>query len=110
VQKGQLEAAEALGLSRYDSLRLIILPQALRVMLPPLASQYLNLVKNSSLAAAIAFPDLVLVFSGTAINITGQAVEIMAMVMLVYLLLSLSISAVMNRYQKKTLHYLGQRS
>lgn len=110
VQKGQLEAAQALGLSRYDALRLIILPQALRVILPPLTSQYLNLVKNSSLAAAIAFPDLVLVFSGTAINITGQAVEIMAMVMLVYLVLSLSISAVMNRYQKKTLHYLGQRS
>lgn len=110
VQKGQLEAAEALGLSRYDALRFIVLPQALRVMLPPLASQYLNLVKNSSLAAAIAFPDLVLVFSGTAINITGQAVEIMAMVMLVYLLLSLSISAVMNRYQKKTSHYLDQRS
>lgn len=110
VQKGQMEAAQALGLSRWNAMRLIILPQALRVILPPLTSQYLNLVKNSSLAAAIAFPDLVLVFSGTAINITGQAVEIMAMVMLVYLLLSLSISAVMNRYQKKTLHYLGQRS
>ncbi|HYX35569.1 MAG TPA: ABC transporter permease subunit [Oligoflexus sp.] len=110
VQKGQMEAAQALGLSRWNSMRLIILPQALRVILPPLTSQYLNLVKNSSLAAAIAFPDLVLVFSGTAINITGQAVEIMAMVMLVYLVLSLSISAVMNRYQRKTLHYLGQRS
>jgi general L-amino acid transport system permease protein len=110
VQKGQMEASQALGLMRLDAMRLVILPQALRVILPPLTSQYLNLVKNSSLAAAIAFPDLVLVFSGTAINITGQAVEIMAMVMMVYLLLSLSISAVMNRYQKKTLHYLGQRS
>jgi general L-amino acid transport system permease protein len=110
VQKGQREAAQALSLSRFDTLRLVILPQALRVILPPLTSQYLNLVKNSSLAAAIAFPDLVLVFSGTAINITGQAVEIMAMVMLVYLSLSLMISAAMNLYQKKTLHYLGQRS
>ncbi|WP_141732072.1 amino acid ABC transporter permease [Oligoflexus tunisiensis] len=110
VQKGQMEAAQALGLSRFDTMRLVILPQALRVILPPLTSQYLNLVKNSSLAAAIAFPDLVLVFSGTAINITGQAVEIMAMVMLVYLVLSLTISAAMNHYQKRTLHYLGQRS
>jgi general L-amino acid transport system permease protein len=110
VQKGQMEASQALGLSRLDSMRLVILPQALRVILPPLTSQYLNLVKNSSLAAAIAFPDLVLVFSGTAINITGQAVEIMAMVMMVYLVLSLSISAGMNRYQRKTLHYMGQRS
>lgn len=110
VQKGQMEASQALGLTRLDTMRLVIIPQALRVILPPLTSQYLNLVKNSSLAAAIAFPDLVLVFSGTAINITGQAVEIMAMVMMVYLLLSLTISAVMNRYQKRTLHYLGQRS
>lgn len=110
VQKGQMEASQALGLTRLDTMRLVILPQALRVILPPLTSQYLNLVKNSSLAAAIAFPDLVLVFSGTAINITGQAVEIMLMVMMVYLLLSLIISAAMNRYQKKTLHYLGQRS
>lgn len=110
VQKGQMEASQALGLTRLDTMRLVILPQALRVILPPLTSQYLNLVKNSSLAAAIAFPDLVLVFSGTAINITGQAVEIMAMVMMVYLLLSLIISTAMNRYQKKTLHYLGQRS
>ncbi len=110
VQKGQMEASQALGLTRLDTMRLVIIPQALRVILPPLTSQYLNLVKNSSLAAAIAFPDLVLVFSGTAINITGQAVEIMAMVMMVYLLLSLTISTVMNRYQKRTLHYLGQRS
>jgi general L-amino acid transport system permease protein len=110
VQKGQMEASQALGLSRFDTMRLVILPQALRVILPPLTSQYLNLVKNSSLAAAIAFPDLVLVFSGTAINITGQAVEIMAMVMMVYLILSLTISAAMNRYQRKTLHYLGERS
>ncbi len=108
VPKGQMEAAQALGLSRWISLRLIILPQALRVILPPLTSQYLNLVKNSSLAAAIAFPDLVLVFSGTVLNLTGQAVEIMGMTMLVYLVLSLTISTLMNRYQRKTLHYLGE--
>lgn len=105
VPRGQREAAEALGLSRGDTLRLIVFPQALRVIVPPLTSQYLNLTKNSSLAAAIAFPDLVLVFAGTALNVTGQAVEIMALTMLVYLVISISISALMHRYQRRVLRY-----
>jgi general L-amino acid transport system permease protein len=105
VPKGQREAAGALGLSRFDTLRLIILPQALRVVLPPLTSQYLNVTKNSSLAAAIAFPDLVLVFAGTALNVTGQAVEIMAMTMLVYLVISLSISYLIHCFQMRVLRY-----
>ncbi len=107
VAPGQREAAQALGLSSFDTLRLIILPQALRVILPPLTSQYLNVTKNSSLAAAIAFPDLVLVFAGTALNVTGQAVEIMALTMAVYLLISLLISFAMHVFQKQVLHYEG---
>ena len=101
VSHGQTEAALALGLTRSHTLRLIIIPQALRVIIPPLTSQYLNLMKNSSLAAAIAYPDLVLVFAGTALMQTGQAVEIIAMTMGVYLSLSLGISALMNWYNKK---------
>jgi len=83
------------------TLRLVIVPQALRVIIPPLTSQYLNLTKNSSLAAAIAYPDLVLVFAGTALMQTGQAVEIIAITMAVYLTISLVISALMNWYNKK---------
>jgi general L-amino acid transport system permease protein len=79
----------------------VIIPQALRVIIPPLTSQYLNLTKNSSLAAAIAYPDLVLVFAGTTLMQTGQAVEIIAMTMAVYLTLSLIISTIMNWYNKK---------
>lgn len=105
VAKGQREAAAALGLSSFDTLRLVIFPQALRIIIPPLTSQYLNLTKNSSLAAAIAFPDLVLIFAGTALNITGQAVEIMALTMLVYLVISLLISAFMHSYQRRVLRY-----
>ncbi len=105
VAKGQREAALALGLSPFDTMRLVIFPQALRVIIPPLTSQYLNLTKNSSLAAAIAFPDLVLIFAGTALNITGQAVEIMALTMVVYLVISLMISAFMHSYQRRVLRY-----
>ena len=101
VSHGQTEASLALGLRRSQTLRLVIIPQALRVIIPPLTSQYLNLTKNSSLAAAIAYPDLVLVFAGTALMQTGQAVEIIAMTMGVYLSLSLGISALMNWYNKK---------
>ena len=101
VSHGQTEASLALGLKRGQTLRLVIVPQALRVIIPPLTSQYLNLTKNSSLAAAIAYPDLVLVFAGTALMQTGQAVEIIAMTMGVYLTLSLGISALMNWYNKK---------
>jgi general L-amino acid transport system permease protein len=101
VSHGQTEAARALGLRNGPTLRLVIIPQALRVIIPPLTSQYLNLTKNSSLAAAIAYPDIVLVFAGTALMQTGQAVEILSITMAVYLLLSLLISGVMNWYNKK---------
>jgi general L-amino acid transport system permease protein len=100
IGRGQREAAQALGLNRVQTLRLVILPQALRVIIPPLTSQYLNLTKNSSLAAAIAFPDLVLIFSGTVLNQTGQAVEVIALTMAVYLTISLAISLLMNWYNK----------
>ncbi|NIR31591.1 MAG: amino acid ABC transporter permease [Gammaproteobacteria bacterium] len=101
VSKGQTEAAYALGLRPNLTLRLVIIPQAMRVIIPPLTSQYLNLTKNSSLAAAIAYPDLVLVFAGTVLMQTGQAVEIIAITMGVYLTLSLLISGFMNWYNKK---------
>lgn len=101
VSHGQTEAAYALGLRPGPTLRLVIIPQALRVIIPPLTSQYLNLTKNSSLAAAIAYPDLVLVFAGTVLMQTGQAVEVIAITMGVYLTISLLISAFMNWYNKK---------
>ncbi|MCU0837852.1 MAG: amino acid ABC transporter permease [Rhodospirillales bacterium] len=100
VSHGQTEAGLALGLSRGLVTRLIVLPQALRVIIPPLTSQYLNLTKNSSLAVAIGFPDLVSV-ANTAINQTGQAVEGVAIIMAVYLTISLSISAFMNWYNQR---------
>jgi general L-amino acid transport system permease protein len=98
VHAGQMEAGASLGLPRGSSLRLIVVPQALRVILPPLTSQYLNLTKNSSLAVAIGYPDLVSVFAGTTLSQTGQAIEILAITMGVYLLLSLVTSAIMNFY------------
>ena len=101
VDKGQTEAAYSLGLKPSWTTRLVIVPQALRVIIPPLTSQYLNLTKNSSLAAAIAYPDLVAVFAGTALNQVGQAVEIMGMTLAVYLFLSLFISFIMNWYNSK---------
>lgn len=101
VPKGQLEAAHALGLKQGVILRKIVIPQALRVIIPPLTSQYLNLTKNSSLAAAIGYPELVSVFAGTALNQTGQAVEIIVITMSVYMVISLSISVGMNIYNKK---------
>lgn len=101
VTHGQTEAARALGLRNGQTLRLIIIPQAMRVIIPPLTSQYLNLTKNSSLATAIGYPDLVAVFMGTTLNQTGQAVEIVAMTMAVYLFISLVISMIMNWYNKK---------
>ncbi|MBI3453781.1 MAG: amino acid ABC transporter permease [Rhodospirillales bacterium] len=100
VSYGQTEAALALGMRRGFVLRLIILPQALRVIVPPLTSQYLNLTKNSSLAVAIGYPDLVNI-ANTTINQTGQAVEGIAIIMAVYLTVSLSISAFMNWYNRK---------
>lgn len=100
VNKGQLEAASSLGLKPSLSLRLVVIPQALRVIIPPLASMYLTTVKDSSLAAAIGYPDLVLVFAGTALLQSGQAVEVMAMTMGVYMVSSFTISGVMNWYNK----------
>ena len=101
VSHGQWEAAQSLGLTRWQNLRLVVIPQALRVIIPPQTSQYLNLIKNSSLATAVGYPDLVALFAGTALNQTGKAVEIIFMTMLVYLLLSLATSALMNWYNKK---------
>lgn len=101
VSKGQTEAAYSLGLQPNLTLRKVIIPQALRVIIPPLTSQYLNLTKNSSLAAAIAYPDLVLIFAGITLNQTGQAVEVIGITMAVYLTISLSISLFMNTYNKR---------
>jgi general L-amino acid transport system permease protein len=98
VHKGQMEAGASLGLSRGSTLRLIVVPQALRVILPPLTNQYLNLTKNSSLAVAIGYPDLFSVFAGTALSQTGQAIEIISITMGVYLLISLVTSAIMSFY------------
>jgi general L-amino acid transport system permease protein len=100
VPKGQTEAAQALSLSRGQRLRLVVLPQALRVMIPPLTSQYLNLTKNSSLAVAIGYPDLVSV-SNTTLNQTGQAIEAIVLMMAVYLTLSMAISGLMNWYNHR---------
>jgi general L-amino acid transport system permease protein len=98
VHRGQMEAGASLGLSRGKALRLIVVPQALRVILPPLTNQYLNLTKNSSLAVAIGYPDLFSVFAGTTLSQTGQAIEIIAITMGVYLLISLVTSALMSFY------------
>ena len=98
VHTGQMEAGASLGLSRGQTLRLIVVPQALRVILPPLTNQYLNLTKNSSLAAAIGYPDLVSIFAGTTLSQTGQAIEIIAITMGVYLTISLVTSAIMSFY------------
>ena len=98
VHKGQMEAGASLGLARGTTLRLIVVPQAMRVILPPLTNQYLNLTKNSSLAVAIGYPDLVSVFAGTTLSQTDQAIEVIAITMGVYLLISLVTSAIMNFY------------
>ncbi|WP_102504568.1 amino acid ABC transporter permease [Salinivibrio kushneri] len=103
VSDGQKEAALSLGIGPVKTLKLIVIPQAMRVIVPPLTSQYLNLTKNSSLAMAIGYPDLVSVFAGTTLNQTGQAIEIIAMTMAVYLTLSLATSLVMNVYNKKVM-------
>ena len=100
VAKGQREAAKAIGLSEFQTLRLVILPQALRVIAPPLTSQYLNLTKNSSLAVAIGFPDLFNV-GNTMMNQTGQSIPIFAMIMMSYLFISLTTSAYMNWYNRR---------
>ncbi len=101
VSHGQTEAARSLGLKPGVTLRMVIIPQALRVIIPPLTSQYLNLVKNSSLAAGIGYPDMVSLFAGTVLNQTGQAIEVIAITMSVYLSISISISLLMNWYNKR---------
>ena len=101
ISKGQKEAAASIGLTPNQILKLVVMPQALRIIIPPTTNQYLNLTKNSSLAAAIAYPDLVLVFAGTALMQTGKAIEIVSITMLTYLTLSLAIAALMNWYNKK---------
>jgi len=101
VSRGQTEAAQALGLTRMQTLRLIVIPQAMRVIIPPLTNQYLNLTKNSSLAVAIGYPDLVQIFTGTVANQTNQPVEVVVITMLVYLSFSLVTSLVMNLYNAR---------
>ena len=101
VGKGQKEAAASIGLTKGQILKLVVMPQALRIIIPPTTNQYLNLTKNSSLAAAIAYPDIVLVFAGTALMQTGRAIEIISITMGTYLFLSLTISILMNSYNKK---------
>jgi general L-amino acid transport system permease protein len=107
VHKGQMEAGASLGLTRGSTLRLIVVPQALRVILPPLTNQYLNLTKNSSLAVGIGYPDLFSVFAGTTLSQTGQAIEILAITMGVYLSISLVTSAIMSFYGWRISRSLG---
>jgi general L-amino acid transport system permease protein len=102
VAPGQTEAAQSLGFRPGATLRLVVVPQAMRVIVPPLTNQYLNLTKNSSLAVAIGYPDLVQVFAGSVLNITGQAVEVIAITMAVYLAISLLTSLLMNLYGRTT--------
>lgn len=101
VPKGQIEASMALGLGNWQVMRLVVVPQALRIIVPPLTSLYLNLIKNSSLAVAIAFPDIVSVFTGTALNQTGRAIEIVAITMGFYLAISIVVSTFMNWYNRR---------
>ena len=98
---GQKEAAASIGLKRSQVLKLVVMPQALRIIIPPTTNQYLNLTKNSSLAAAIAYPDLVLVFAGTAMMQTGKAIEIVGITMATYLTISIAISLLMNWYNQR---------
>ena len=101
VAKGQKEAATALGLSPIQSLRFVVLPQAVRIAIPSIINQYLNLAKNSSLAAAIGYPELVTIFAGTSLNQTGQALEILGITMLTYLIISLVVSLILNWFNAK---------
>jgi len=101
VPKGQKEAAMSLGLSPMQRLRLVILPQAVRIAIPSIINQYLNLIKNSSLAAAIGYPELVTIFAGTSLNQTGQALEILLITMITYLIISLLVSLILNWFNSK---------
>ena len=108
VPKGQIEAGSSLGFTRAQQLRLIIVPQALRTMVPPVTNQYLNIIKNTSLGVAIAYPDLTAVFAGTALNQSGRALEIMFMVMTTYLMVNLVTSFLMNVYNAKIIDKKGR--
>jgi general L-amino acid transport system permease protein len=101
VPKGQKEAAKSLGLTPTQELRLVVLPQAVRIAIPSIINQYLNLIKNSSLAAAIGYPELVTIFAGTSLNQTGQALEILLITMLTYLIISLLVSLILNWFNSK---------
>jgi general L-amino acid transport system permease protein len=101
VSHGQKEAAASMGFTPYQSLKLVVLPQAIRIAIPPIINQYLNLTKNSSLATAVGYPEIVTVFAGTSLNQVGQAIEIIAMTMLVYLIISLGVSALLNWFNHK---------
>ena len=101
VSHGQTEAASALGLARAEILKLVVVPQAMRLVIPPLTSQYLNIVKNSSLAVFVGYPDLVLIFTGTVLNQTHAAVQVMAITMAVYLAISLLIALALNLFNAR---------
>jgi general L-amino acid transport system permease protein len=101
VRQGQIDAARALGLTQGRVLRLVVIPQAMPVIIPPITSQYLNLIKNSSLGAAIAYPEIVAVFMGSALVSTGQSIEIIAITLGIYLTLSLAVSVFMNWYNAR---------
>ncbi len=107
VPKGQLEAAKSLGFPSYRRLQLIIIPQAMRTMIPPVTNQYLNIIKNTSLGMAVAYPDLTAVFAGTTLNQTGRALEVMALVMVTYLSISLVTSLLMNWYNSSIIDRKG---
>jgi len=108
VPRGQWEAAAALGLSQRRIFRRIILPQARRVIIPPLGNQYLDILKTSTLATAIAYPDLMSVFGGTALNQTGQAIEVLSITLATYLLISLGITLLLGRYNARSLRLTGR--
>ncbi|MFN3971796.1 MAG: amino acid ABC transporter permease [Gemmobacter sp.] len=105
VDRGQYEAASALGLRQGERMRLVILPQAMRIIIPPLATQYLSLAKNTSLAAAIAFPEVISIVAGTTMTQTGQAVESIMLAMLFYMTVSLTIAAIMNFLNYRVLRH-----
>ncbi|MBN2618383.1 MAG: ABC transporter permease subunit [Spirochaetales bacterium] len=108
VPKGQMEAAQSLGFGPWDRLRLIIVPQAMRTMIPPVTNQYLNIIKNTSLGMAVAYPDLTAVFAGTTLNQTGRALEVMSLVMVTYLSISLVTSLLMNWYNSSIINKKGE--
>lgn len=108
VPKGQLEAAKSLGFTPYRRLQLIIIPQSMRTMIPPVTNQYLNIIKNTSLGMAVAYPDLTSVFAGTTLNQTGRALEVMSLVMVTYLSISLFTSIIMNWYNRVIIDRKGE--